>query len=642
MSSEQHGLLFGLLAVQLKKVSAPRLAQTAGKWAENPSQDLGAMLVGAKVITDRDRAFIEDVRARAMKDHDGDAAAALASLGGPEEIRQVFRGSVTLSRSGEVQSGYTEGAGLDSAAEYLPAVQEIPGRYTYLKEHSHGGMGRILIVHDEHLGREIALKELLPRAGEYPEDEATTPVRLSMPVISRFLSEARITGQLEHPSIIPVYELGHRLDGTLYYTMKLVRGQTLTKALSSAKSLGERMALLPHFVNLCQAIAYAHDRGVIHRDIKPDNIMIGEFGETVVIDWGIAKTKKKQDASDDPLADTIRIMRTSGGAPSSKTEAGSIIGTPFYMPPEQAEGRLEWVDERSDIYALGAVLYEILTGRRLHEGKSVREVIERVIFEEPVPVRTRESRVPPELAAICEHAIRKNRLARYVTAKELADDVQRFMQGQLVHAYRYGVMDRTRRFIEKRQKTLTTAVSMLVLAYALLAFSNLFFLRQNVKLECAQLASATADAMLSAWMSGKPEAESKELQALTEKSRVIAACLFAADKTKSGAHARSAAYEAELPDKPPDVRYVFRPTSLLVSWQIAASGGAGGTLCLLYQIPELPLLDGAAKRGAWLLAIPAILVSIAIINQRRKYRFAMQQDLAQANAPAERRHGGRK
>ena len=216
-------------------------------------------------------------------------------------------------------------------------------------------MGRVLLAHDEHLGRDIALKELLPHPVSGSPGQGASPVRLAVPHVARFLQEARITGQLEHPAIVPVYELGYRRDGTLYYTMKLVRGKTLSQAIREAGSFQERMKLLSHFLDLCNAIAYAHSRGVIHRDLKPGNVMVGEFGETVVIDWGLAKAKDKEDIHAKEIADAVTAIRLGEESEAVKTVYGDAMGTPAYMSPEQAKGELDKVDERSDVYSLGAV-----------------------------------------------------------------------------------------------------------------------------------------------------------------------------------------------------------------------------------------------------------------------------------------------
>lgn len=309
-----------------------------------------------------------------------------------------------------------------------PAVHETAGRYSQVGEHSRGGMGRILLVHDQTIGREVALKELLPQPGGSGDG---TPARQSAATVARFLQEARLTGQLEHPSIVPVYELGRRADGRLYYTMKLVRGKTLRNALAEKKTLGGRLELLPHVVDLCQAIAYAHSRGVIHRDLKPDNVMVGEFGETVVIDWGLVKARGQEETNAADMEQAGGASAIAGGDPAVETVDGVAIGTPAYMPPEQAAGDLKQVDERSDVYALGAVLYELLSGRPPYTGQTPFEVIWKVQREAPPPLRQIERRVAPELAAICARAMARDPADRYASAKELADDLQSFISGRV-------------------------------------------------------------------------------------------------------------------------------------------------------------------------------------------------------------------
>ncbi len=266
-----RNLLFGVLAVQLRKVTPTQLVDVAGAWATDPSRDLPQRMVEAGILSERDcellARFVED----AVEAHGGDSSNTLASFGGEEEVYRSFRGSLVREASGKVSPAKPVIA-QDLASEDVVGVEEAPGRYSQIREYARGGMGRVLLVHDQHLGRDIALKELLPPSEH--EGEGPSPIRHTMAFLGRFLQEAKITSQLEHPSIVPVYELGHRKDGTLYYTMKLVRGRTLADALREAKTYKERLALLPHFVDLCQAIAYAHERGVIHRDIKPSNIMV--------------------------------------------------------------------------------------------------------------------------------------------------------------------------------------------------------------------------------------------------------------------------------------------------------------------------------------------------------------------------------
>lgn len=330
-----------------------------------------------------------------------------------------------LLKEGLQEAGSSQAEGVETQA--LPSgmclgvpppatlTTEVLGRYTPVLETARGGMGRVWLVHDSQLGREVALKELLPGSAETRDPAAA----LSGPVDERFAREARVTAQLQHPAITPVYELGRRTDGTLYYTMKFVRGRTLSRAIAECRTFEDRLRLLPHFMDLCQAVAYAHSRGVIHRDLKPANVMVGEFGETVVVDWGLAKIAGEQAGA--PSAGH-------GGAPweglGNGTLAGHALGTPAYMPPEQAMGRLDEVDERSDVYSLGAVLYEILTGRRPYDGDSAAAVISKVIGEPPLPTRAVEPRVPVEYARICDRAMARDRKARCGSARELAAEIE--------------------------------------------------------------------------------------------------------------------------------------------------------------------------------------------------------------------------
>ena len=319
----------------------------------------------------------------------------------------------------------------------------------------------MLLVHDEHLGRDIALKELFPEfATEVDDSPAPSPVRKSVPFIARFLQEARITGQLEHPSIVPVYALDYRKDGSLYYTMKLVRGKSLAQAIKAAGTLRERLGLLSHFVDLCQAMAYAHSRHIIHRDLKPANVMVGEFWETVVLDWGLAKSKDREDV-------------------------------------------------HADVYSLGAVLYQILTGKTPFTGKSVHEIIHKVLNDIPQPIGELEDGVPPELVAICTRALSKDKKQRYQSAKELAKEVRRFQAGALVQAYEYGFSEHLRRFAGKHTAVLTACTAGLLLVIGVGIFFN-FRLIESRDLERQQRIveeDARAEARSQSYISGMYLAE---------------------------------------------------------------------------------------------------------------------------------------
>ena len=227
-------------------------------------------------------------------------------------------------------------------------------RYQMLGEIARGGVGVVLKGRDRDLGRDIAMKVLRPEHASRPE------------IMQRFVEEAQIGGQLQHPGIVPVYELGLQADRQPYFTMKLVKGKTLAGLLESRAGPDVDLPrFLRIFEKVCETIAYAHARGVIHRDLKPANIMVGSFGEVQVVDWGFAKVLAQggvadERAPEDPNATVVRTIRSE--SEGSASVAGSVMGTPAYMPPEQALGQIEIVDERSDVFALGAILCEILTG----------------------------------------------------------------------------------------------------------------------------------------------------------------------------------------------------------------------------------------------------------------------------------------
>jgi serine/threonine-protein kinase len=510
---QKHNVLFGTLAVQYRLVTPRQLQPVAQRWVNDPSRDLAEYLADSDLISAKDAEFVSNAVERALSSHDGDSDAAIAACGGADSLFEFDAGA---SSDSDMSSGIDveallnpDGADDPSNTPTLPgnsprvkseksattpaprsAYVELPGdkpqavietedRYSEIKEYARGGMGRVLLVHDTHIGRDIALKELLP---ERTGSKAAGATPQTNPILARFVQEARITGQLEHPAIVPVYELGYRADGTLYYTMKLVRGKTLATALRECTGLRDRLGLLTHFVNLCQAIAYAHSRKVIHRDLKPGNVMVGEFGETVVIDWGLAKIKGRQDDARDAMSETLQVFRMGDEQDAAKTQEGLAMGTPAYMAPEQARGDLDSVGERSDVYALGAVLYELLTGRPPYTGKSSREIIEQVLTQDPVPVESIESDAAPELAAICHRAMRREPADRYATAKELAEEVSRFLSGALVATYDYSAKEQVQRFVKRNRAILATAAAGLLFVFAIGIVYNLQLVSTNARL----------------------------------------------------------------------------------------------------------------------------------------------------------------
>ena len=250
----------------------------------------------------------------------------------------------------------------------VPDLCDHPGRYHLAGEVARGGMGAVLIGRDVDLGRDLAIKVILEEHRDRPE------------VVRRFVEEAQIGGQLQHPGIVPVHELGRFPDGRLYIAMKLVRGRTLAELLGARNGLGDdRPRFLSIFESVCQTIAYAHSRSVVHRDLKPSNVMVGTFGEVQVMDWGLAKVLNSGGIAEMEWSGLVRdgaiaVPADRAGADPWGSRDGSVLGTPAYMAPEQARGAVDLVDERADVFALGSILCEILSGQPAYAGRESAEM----------------------------------------------------------------------------------------------------------------------------------------------------------------------------------------------------------------------------------------------------------------------------
>jgi tetratricopeptide (TPR) repeat protein len=316
-------------------------------------------------------------------------------------------------------SASTEGShpSADAPASDLPTV---PG-YRVLREIARGGMGRVLAAHDLTLGRDVALKGLLPGANA-----------------DRFVRESKITARLPHPGIPPVHALGTLADGSPFLAMKLIAGRTLADEIKTA----DRPRLLQAFTQVCQAVGFAHSRGVIHRDLKPANVMVGAFGEVQVMDWGLAKDLTSREVADEsrssvvspePIAGTDPIkttdQRSAGESTDDQTQAGTVLGTPAYMAPEQARG--EAADARADVFALGSILCAILTGQPPFRGKSSLEIIQRAGAADLAEANARldHCQVDKELIALCRGCLRPNPIDRPVNGQAVADGLTAYLNG---------------------------------------------------------------------------------------------------------------------------------------------------------------------------------------------------------------------
>jgi hypothetical protein len=295
----------------------------------------------------------------------------------------------------------------------MPSRQTAPSesivtggeRFVAARVIGEGGMGRVREALDRQFSRSVAIKQLRSD-------------RISDAARERFATEALVTGNLEHPGVPPVYERGMLADGSPYYAMRLVRGRTLHDAIAEAPGLAGRLRLVSVVAKIAHTIAFAHERGVVHRDLKPENIVLGKHGEAIVLDWGIAKVRGM------PSTDASATGPGLSGGGASQTGYGSVMGTPAYMAPEQARGEIDRIDERTDVFALGAILYQILTGRPPYAGTLVTEVIDRAKEARFEPVLTVERAAPAALARLCERAMARAPDDRFQSAVELADALE--------------------------------------------------------------------------------------------------------------------------------------------------------------------------------------------------------------------------
>jgi eukaryotic-like serine/threonine-protein kinase len=338
----------------------------------------------------------------------------------------------------------------DRTVAHLRRVAEWPDladtKYRLLEELGRGGMGTVYLAEDTVLGRKVALKVISTGAADAETAD-------------RMLREARIIARLEHPGIVPVHDAGALPDGRIFYAMKRVEGERLD-AFAARAPLPDR---LRSFQRICEAVAFAHAHGVLHRDLKPDNVMVGSFGEVLVMDWGIAK-----------LLDAA-AERTAGGgtdAGASQTAAGTVVGTLSYMAPEQAEPGSDGVSPQTDVYALGAVLYYLLARRPPFEGAAAERRARGEAALPPTSLRRLEPSIPRPLEAIVTKAMAADPAGRYASAEELAAEVGRFLGGEPVRAYREPPWERAARIFARYRTPILLVAAYLVMRTLVILFGR--------------------------------------------------------------------------------------------------------------------------------------------------------------------------
>ncbi len=488
MDHDAHrNLLLGILSYQFNVVDRDGLMTAMRAW-----------------ISDRSQRF--DDLLRAQFSGDGESFAFIVALVEkhlqtqprlPETILSVVGSSDSILRELKSLGDPSIDASIDVTLEACSDPRDEPNvtadwypderstashRFRVLRPHARGGLGQVSVARDVELNREVALKEILSKFSD------------SAARRDRFMVEAEITGGLEHPGIVPVYSLGQYQDGRPFYAMRFIRGDSLAEAIgdfhSDDQARGDGAArmlwlrkLLGRLIDVCNAIEYAHSRGVLHRDLKPGNIMLGRYGETLVVDWGLAKAGGRIDLDGDfqelPL-------QPSSGESATPTEMGSAIGTPAYMSPEQSEGRLDQLNSTTDVYSLGATLYCLLTGKAPFRGPNKEEILRKVRRGDLARPRSIKPEIPRPLEAICLKAMAVKPQDRYEGVGSLADDIERWLADEPVSVYREPWLNRTARAARHHKTAVAAITALIVTSLVALAIITALTRSQNKSLRIAR------------------------------------------------------------------------------------------------------------------------------------------------------------
>ena len=457
-----RNLLLGILAAQMDFITRDALFEAMNAWIIRKETPLGALLVERGDLAKSRRELLESLVNEHVHAHGGNPARSLQALSsvGPvaDDLGRLadvdLQASIAQLRIPVVISALSDPFET-RPAKSLGESTSWNGRFRIVRPHASGGLGVVSVAIDDELDREVAFKEIKVEHADHRSRRA------------QFVLEAEITGKLEHPGIIPIYGLGHDPAGRPFYAMRFIRGDSLADAINrfhdpngafvdpGRRSLQLR-ELLGRFLDVCDALAYAHSRGVLHRDLKPGNIMLGPFRETPVVDWGLALPLERVPEGHESTQGAVKS--TKADSASLPREQGTAVGTPAYMPPEQAQGAIDQLGPRTDVYGLGAILYDILTGKRPVEGTNLEEILHRVGHGEIKPPRQVRPEVPAALEAVCLKSLALRPEDRYPTPRALAADIKAWLADEPVSARREPFAERARRWA-KRNRTAVTAVA---------------------------------------------------------------------------------------------------------------------------------------------------------------------------------------
>jgi len=491
--SSDRNLLVGIIALQMDFISRDALIAALHTWVLKKVTPLSQILQDQGALSAPRRSLLDALVEEHILLHERDPKKSLAALSSIGSVREELsliadpelRASLPPVSAARLQQEPDDGPSRTKTAS-VGEWTSAGLRFRILRPHAKGGLGEVFVARDTELNRDVALKEIQDRFADDPRHRA------------RFEFEAEITGGLEHPGIVPVYGLGHTADGRPFYAMRFIQGDSLKAAIrrfheadqQPRRDPGERMlalrGLLGRFLDVCDAVAYAHGRGVLHRDLKPGNIMLGRYGQTLVVDWGLAKAL---DRPEEPASESAvePPLKPASGSALEPTQAGSAVGTPAYMSPEQAEGRLDRLGTRSDVYCLGATLYHLLTGHAPCEAEEIGEVFQKVLAGDIPRPRTLNPRIAPALEAICKKAMARTPADRYESVEALRTDLERWLADEPVSAWREPSSIRARRWMRRHRSAVTAATATLIVGLAALGLGYWQLLLFNGRLSESNL-----------------------------------------------------------------------------------------------------------------------------------------------------------